>query len=339
MEKVRLGKTELRVSRVGFGGIPIQRLSEPKAVAVVRHSLGLGVTFIDTANGYTTSEARIGKAIAGWPRDELVIATKTGARDRETAMAHLEQSFTSLQTDYLDLWQFHNVSTMGAYERVLGPGGAMEAAQMALQSGRVRHVGISSHSMDVALIAVSSGRFETIQFPFNFVTSEPLDALIPLAHKHDLGFIAMKPFAGGLLHKANIAIKFQLEFDVVPDPGIETVDEIEEIVSIVNGERAMTAGERVEMERIRTELGTRFCRRCDYCQPCPQEIRISTVMNVRSFWRRFPAQRFKAGGIARAMDRARDCLECGECEERCPYQLPIREMIKENVAFFDRIAD
>jgi predicted aldo/keto reductase-like oxidoreductase len=192
--------------------------------------------------------------------------------------------------------------------------------------------------MDVALIAVPSGHFETIQFPFNFVTSEPLDELIPLAHRHDVGFIAMKPFAGGLLEKANIAIKYQLQFDVVPDPGIETVDEIAEIVTLVDADQVMTADERAEMERIRAELGTRFCRRCEYCQPCPQEIRISTVMNVRSFWRRFPAERFKSGWVGQAIEKARDCLECGECEERCPYHLPIREMMKENVAFYESVA-
>lgn len=337
MEKVRLGKTGLMVSRVGFGGIPIQRLSEQQAVEVVRHCLELGITFIDTANGYTTSEARIGKAIAGWPRQDLVIATKTGARDKETARAHLEQSLTSLQTDYLDLWQFHGVSTTDAYEQVLGPGGAMEAAQEALQAGKIRHIGITSHSMDTALIAVPSGHFETIQFPFNFVTNEPLDELIPLAQEHDVGFIAMKPFAGGLLDKANLAIKYQLQFDVVPDPGIETVDEIDEIVALVESNEAMTAEERAEMERMRSELGTRFCRRCEYCQPCPQEIRISTVMNVRSFWRRFPADRFKSGWVGQAVERAKECVECGECEERCPYHLPIREMLKENVAFYESV--
>jgi len=337
MEKVRLGKTGLMVSRVGFGGIPIQRLTEPEAVNVVRRCLELGVTFIDTANGYTTSEARIGKAIAGWPREELVIATKTGARDKETARAHLEQSLSSLQTDYLDLWQFHGVSTMDAYEQVLGPGGAMEAAQAALQAGKIRHIGITSHSMDVALIAVPSGHFETIQFPFNFVTSEPLDELIPLAQAHDMGFIAMKPFAGGLLEKANLAIKYQLQFGVVPDPGIETVDEIAEIVALVESKEPMTTEEQAEMARMRAELGTRFCRRCEYCQPCQQEIRISTVMNIRSFWRRFPPERFKGGGLGQAIEQAKECIECGECEERCPYHLPIREMLKENVAFYESV--
>ncbi len=337
MKKVRLGKTGLMVTRVGLGGIPIQRLDEADAVAVVRRCLELGVNFIDTANAYTTSEARIGKAIAGWKREDLVIATKTGARDRATALKHLAQSLDSLGSDYIDLWQFHNVSTPEAYAQVLAPGGAMEAAREALAAGRIRHVGVTSHSLDMALEMVSAGHFETIQFPFNFVTCEPLERLIPLARQHGLGFIAMKPFAGGLLDKAGLAIKYLLQFDVVPDPGIEKVGEIEEIVAIVEGDLALTAPEQAEMERIKAELGARFCHRCEYCQPCPQGIQISTLMNLRSFWKRFPKGNFAGGWIAQAVERARGCLECGDCETRCPYHLPIREMIKENVAFYESV--
>jgi len=172
-----------------------------------------------------TSEERIGKAIAG-RREEVVIATKTGARDRTTAQEHLKLSLRCLNTDYIDIWQFHDVSTFEAYEQVLGPGGAMEAAQEALQAGKIRDIGISSHSMDVALKAVSSGHFETIQFPFNFVTNEAAEELVPLAQEYDLGFIAMKPFAGGMPEDVNLVIKYLLQFDnVVPDPGIEKIEE------------------------------------------------------------------------------------------------------------------
>jgi predicted aldo/keto reductase-like oxidoreductase len=337
MQTVRLGKTNLEVSCIGFGGIPIQRLAEEEAVDVVRRCLDLGITFIDTANGYTTSEERIGKAIAG-RRAKVVIATKTGARDADTARAHLELSLKRLGTDYIDLWQFHGVSTFEALDRVLGPGGAMEAAQEALRAGIVRHIGMTSHSMEVALKAVPLGQFETMQFPFNFVTSEPAQELLPLCREHDLGFIAMKPFAGGLLDKATLSIKYLLQFEgVVPDPGIEKAGEMAEIVDIVNGPWEMTATEREELERIRAEVGTRFCRRCQYCLPCPQEINIPTVMNIRSFWKRFPPERFSGGRFERTIQNARNCVECGECEEKCPYHLPIREMLVENVAFYERV--
>jgi len=338
MKTIRLGKTGLEVSRVGFGGIPIMRLAEDEAIEVVQRCLHLGITFLDSANGYGTSEERIGKAIAG-RREQVVIATKTGARDRATAQEHLDLSLKRLDTDYIDLWQFHNLSTFEAYEQALGPNGAMEAAQEALRAGKIRHIGITSHSMDVALKAVPSGHFETVQFPFNFVTNEAATELIPLAHKHDVGFIAMKPMAGGLLDNAVLAIKYLLKFDdIVPDPGIERIEEIEEIVGIVNGPWGLTSQEQREIERIRAEVGTRFCRRCGYCEPCPQGVSVSLIMVLRSFWKRLPAERFSTGWIASAVKSAENCIECGECEEKCPYHLTIREMIVENVEFYESVA-
>ena len=338
MKTVRLGKTGLTVSRVGFGGIPIQRLTDDEAVRVVRRCLDLGITLLDTATGYTTSEERIGKAIAG-RRAEVVIATKTPARDKATALSHLEQSLRRLQTDYIDLWQLHNVSTAEVYEQVLGPSGALEAARDALRAGKVRHIGVSSHSLDVSLKAVQSGHFETIQFPFNFITDEAARDLLPLARTHDVGFIAMKPFAGGMLSNARLTLKHLLQFEhVVPDPGIQTVEEIEEIAGIVGGSWELTPGDAREMERIRAELEPRFCRRCDYCQPCPQKVQISTAVTLQSFWKRFPPHRFFTGFVANAVESARHCADCGECEGRCPYHLPIREMLAENIAFYDSIA-
>jgi predicted aldo/keto reductase-like oxidoreductase len=339
MKSTVLGKTGLVVSRVGFGGIPIQRVSEEEAVRVVLRCIELGVTFLDTASAYTNSEERIGKALAAMPgqREQLVIATKTAARDRATAWQHLEQSRRALGSDVIDLWQLHNVSSMEVYKQVLAPGGALEAAQHALETGRVRHVGITSHSMEVALEAVASGLFETLQFPFNFVTNEPADRLLPLVREHGLGFIAMKPLGGGLLSDANLCIKYLLQFDeVVPDPGIEKVEEIEEIAAIVSGSWELIPDEWQEIERIREKVGVRFCRRCGYCEPCPEGVRISLVINLPTVWKRMPASRLLNGNLAAAIQTGRNCIECGECEEKCPYQLPIREMIAEYMAFYER---
>jgi predicted aldo/keto reductase-like oxidoreductase len=339
MKSVRLGKTGLRVSRIGVGSIPIQRLTEPEAIRVVQRCLELGVTFFDTANGYTTSEERIGKALAalGGRREQAIVATKTAARDRATALEHLELSLKRLEVEVLDLWQLHNVSSVEAYEKVLGPGGALEAARQALEAEKVRHVGITSHSMDVALEAVPSGLFETVQFPFNFVTNEAVEKLVPLAKEHDVGFIAMKPFGGGMLGNANLAIKYLLQFDhVVPDPGIEKIHEIEEISTILAGPWELTAAEWEQIARIRAEVGVRFCRRCGYCEPCPEGVRISLVMNLPSVWKRMPAERLTTGNLSAAAQTGRNCIECGECEEKCPYLLPIREMIAENMAIYER---
>jgi predicted aldo/keto reductase-like oxidoreductase len=340
MRTTTLGQTGLEVSRIGFGGIPIQRVSEEEAIQVVHRCIELGVTLLDTANAYTNSEARIGKALAALPgqRERLVIATKTAARDRVTAWQHLEQSRRHLGIDVVDLWQLHNVSSMEAYEQVLAPGGALEAAQEALEAGLIRHIGITSHSMEVALKAVPSGTFETVQFPFNFVTDEPAGKLLPLVRQHDLGFIAMKPLGGGMLSDATLAIKYLLQFDhVVPDPGIERVEEIEEIAAIVAGPWELTVQERQEIEIIRNEVGVRFCRRCGYCEPCPEDVRISLVMNLPSAWKRMPVERLTTGNLSAAIQTGRNCVECGECEEKCPYQLPIREMIAENMAVYEEV--
>ena len=330
METVRLGKTGLQVSRIGFGGIPIQRVSEEEAVAVVRTCLDLGITYIDTARAYTTSEERIGKAIAG-RRDQVVLATKTVQRSPDKARADLELSLRLLGVDCIDLYQVHNVRNMDDFDRVTAPNGTLDAARDAQKAGLVRHIGATSHSMDVAQELVKCGHFETVMFPFNFVTSEPADQLVPLAREHDVGFIAMKPFAGGMLDNAELAFKYLLQFpDVVPIPGVQLQDEMRQIVQIVEGQRGMTDADRAEIERMRQELGTRFCRRCDYCQPCTEGIAISMVTMFEGNLKRFPLETVFSGWMAPVMEKAADCTKCGECESRCPYGLPIMEMVEQN---------
>ncbi len=337
MEKVRLGRTGLWVSRVGIGGIAIQRPPLEEAVRVVRHALNLGVNFVDTALGYGDSEERMGKALAG-RRDGVILATKGGWRDKETAAQHIRWSLQRLGTEHINLWQFHNISSLDGLGQVLAPGGALEAAQEALEAGKIRHIGFSSHNLKVALKAVSSGCFETVQFPLNLVAREAAEELVPLARAHDVGFIAMKPFAGGNVRDANLAIKYLLQFDgVVPDPGVQTADEIAEIVRIVDGSREITAQEWQQMDAIRDELGTRFCRQCMYCMPCPEGVEIWLLTYMRNLHRLWPLERFLEGWMADAAASGAKCVQCGACEEKCPYQLPIREMIVENVAFFERV--
>jgi predicted aldo/keto reductase-like oxidoreductase len=337
MITTRLGRTGLEVSRVGIGGIPLQRPPEAQAIQIVRRALELGINLIDTAAGYGDSEERIGKALVG-RREQAIVATKSGRLSKAEATAELERSLKRLRTDVIDIWQLHNISDAVKYAQAIGPGGSLEAAREALQAGKIRHIGISSHNLDIAIEAVKSGLFETIQFPFNYVTREPEDELIPLAKEHDVGFIGMKPFAGGMLEDATLSIKYVLQFDsVVPDPGIEKVEEIEEIVSIVeSGDWKLTAQQRQEIEARRAELGTQFCRQCGYCQPCPQDVNIPLVMIAQIMWKLWPRD-FFLGWMGRLADGAANCVECGECEEKCPYQLPIREMIAENIAFYERV--
>jgi predicted aldo/keto reductase-like oxidoreductase len=333
-----MGRTGLEVSRVGIGGIPILRLPEKEAIDVVSYALDLGVTFIDTANAYTssktTSEELIGKGVAG-RREQVVIATKAGLRTKKGALKHLKTSLKRLDTDYIDIWQFHSVSNDEAYKKIMSRGGAIEAANEALESGIIRHIGFSSHAIDISLKMVESGNFETIQFPINFVNNEAVEKLVPLTKKMGVGFIGMKPFAGGNLRYADLAIKYLLQFDnVLPDPGVKSFQEIKEIVDIVEDSWDISASDEKRMQVIRDELGTRFCRWCGYCEPCPNKVNVSWLMNVRlvhSYGDRY------FNNAAKAVGTVQNCVQCGECETKCPYELPIMETIAANAEWFENL--
>ena len=336
MEKIRLGRTNLMVSRIGFGGIPIQRCTEAEAIGVVQRCLDHGITYIDTANSYTTSEFRIGKAVAHRNRKDLVIATKSGARTCEGVEAHLANSLKMLGTDYIDLYQFHGVNDSNNLDMVLDSKGPLRVIEKAMKDGVIKHFGISSHNSDVAKEAIQTDKFETTMFPFNFVTSEPLDDLIPLCRQHDVGFIAMKPLAGGMLDNARIAFKYLLQFpDVVPLVGIEKTWEIDEITGLLGNSLNLTAAEKHQLDKMKSEMGNKFCRRCDYCQPCTVGIPISNVMNYPSFMKRMPPERVFTTVLEPVMEKVYDCQDCGECEERCPFKLPIRTIMKDYQAQYN----
>ncbi len=324
----------MMVSRFGFGGIPIQRVSDEQAVAVVRRCLELGINYLDTANGYANSEERIGKAISG-QRDKVILATKTMSRKREGVAEHLELSQTRHAVEHIDLYQFHNVADSNTFKAILTPDGPLAVVEAAKKVGKVKHIGVTSHSMDMAKELVKSGYFETIMFPFNFITHEAAEELLPLTREHDVGFIAMKPFSGGMLGDVDLAFKYLLQFpDVVPIPGIEKVEEIEELVGMIEKPHKLTAADVKKMGRLRQELGNKFCRRCDYCQPCTQEISISYVMYYSTFVKRMPPSSIYSGWVADMMEKACTCVQCGECEERCPYHLPIMEIVEEQAKIY-----
>lgn len=337
MDKVRLGRSELLVTQIGFGSIPIQRLDDEGAIGVVRRCVELGINYLDTANAYSTSERRIGEALRTW-QDEVILSTKSQSRTPAGIREHLDNSLRMLRVKSIDLYQFHNVSTFADLEKVLGPDGPYPAVEEARRKGEVKHIGITSHQIDVAKEAVKSGRFESIMYPLNFVAHEPGEELLKLAADHDVGFIAMKPFAGGMIASAPLAVKYLMQFPhVAIIPGAESIAEIEEIVQIAEGNPELTDADNAEMERIRKELGNRFCRRCDYCQPCTAEIPISTIMAYPTMVRRMPPKNVVSGWIAAAMEKVASCTDCGLCEERCPYGLPIREMMSENLENYRRL--
>jgi hypothetical protein len=328
MRKVTLGRSGLEVSAVGFGGIPIQRLGEAEAVGVVRAALDLGVTFIDTAAGYADSQAKIGKAIAG-RREALVLASKSGQATRDGILADVEASRRAMGVDVVDLYQLHGLSSREKWQAVRSPGGALEGLIEARDRGWIGHAGVTSHSLDLSLELVEEERFETIQFPFNLVTSEPAEELIPKSRELGLGFIVMKPLCGGQYDDAELAFRFLNAYpDLVPIPGIERVEEIEQIVPVVASGETLTGEAKARAERIAADLGKQFCRRCGYCMPCPNGVPIQWAMVFESLVKRLPRERVTAFA-KRMVEELPQCTDCAACEEKCPYDLPIRVKIKE----------
>jgi predicted aldo/keto reductase-like oxidoreductase len=335
MEKIRFGKSALMASRIAFGGIPIMRLSTAEAVKVVRGALDLGVNFIDTANAYLDSEEKIGAAIKGTRRDELILASKSGAGDKKTFNAHLDKCLAALGTDYVDFYQFHNIATKEKRDEIFAPGGAYEGMLEAVQAGKVRFPAFTSHNVALAVEIMKTKRFYSVQLPYNFLDDDAEREAIPLARRLDMGFIAMKPLGGGLLDDAGLCFRYILRLEgVLPDPGVESLRELEEIARIAERKEPFSDADRDAVERYRAELGPSWCHRCDYCQPCRQGIAISTALTAKSFPKRMPLTRVKAM-LSGEFERARGCIECGDCMTRCPYHLAIPRLLKEVLAWWD----
>lgn len=326
MRTAVLGKSGLKVSAVGFGGIPIMRISEPQAVTVLHRALDLGVTFIDTAAGYGDSQAKIGAAIHD-RRDGLVLASKSGATTKEAILADVEESRRAMRTDMVDLYQLHGVGE-GAWDTISGPDGALEGLVAAKEAGHIGHIGFTAHSLEVAMKLAELDVFETVQFPYNLVAREPGDKLLPVSRKNDLGFIVMKPMCGGQFDDAELAFKFlNASPDLVAIPGIETAQEIEQIVAVVASGETLTGDDADRAEEIVQRLGKVFCRRCGYCQPCPEGVAITSAMIFEGLAKRMPVE--VAINCAKGTaEGAAKCTECGQCEDKCPYELPIRELLK-----------
>ena len=326
MRYTTLGKTGMRISTIGFGGIPIQKVDVPTVRALMERLAAEGVNYIDTARGYTVSEAYLGEALEGL-RDRFVIATKSMARTKEAMASDIETSLRNLRTDVIDLYQVHNPS-LADLEKVVAPGGALEALLEAKDAGKIRHLGVTAHMATVFERALSMDWVETIMFPYNIVETQG-EALMRRAAEQGVGFICMKPLAGGALEDATLALRFIAQNpDVsVVIPGMYALEEIGQNIAAASDTAPLTQAELEKIETIRRELGTQFCRRCNYCQPCTAGIGISGIFVLEGYLRRYglgdwAKQRYE--GMAK---KAGDCVGCGACEARCPYQLPIREML------------
>ena len=335
MEYRILGKTGLRISRMGFGGIPIQRTTAAETKKLIRYLMEHGVNYIDTARGYTVSEGYLGEALEGI-RDQFVIATKSMARTREAMAADIDISLGNLRTDYIDLYQVHN-ATPADFAQVTAPGGALEALQEAKKEGRIGHIGITAHYIDTFRLALEADWVETIMFPYNIVETQAQELIHACAEKN-IGFIDMKPLAGGAIEDVTLALRFLCanEDVTVLIPGMAEIKEAEQNLAAVEDRAPLSAEELAKMDEIRRTLGTHFCRRCNYCAPCTAGISIPAVFLMEGYLSRYGLEEWAKKRYFGMSKLASDCIGCGVCETRCPYNLPIRQMMTEVAAKFGK---
>ena len=327
MEYRILGKTGLKISRLGFGGIPIQKIDAEGTKALVADMIKEGINFIDTARGYTVSEEYLGYALEG-VREKFVLATKSMARTKEAMANDIDVSLKNLRTDYIDLYQVHNPGAADL-EKVIAPGGALEALFEAKKAGKIGHIGITLHSVDLFREAIELPWVETVMFPYNIVEVQGEELIAKCAEKN-IGFICMKPLAGGAIEDGNIALRFIVSNPAVTVviPGMADAAEIAENAAAVSDTSPLSAEECEKIAAIKSSLGTNFCRRCNYCAPCTAGINISGVFLFEGYYSRYDLKDWAMSRYSSLPKTASDCIECGVCETRCPYNLPIRDMLK-----------
>lgn len=329
MKKVRLGKTEIEVSKNGFGALPIQRISKKEAVYLLQKAFYNGINYFDTARAYSDSEEKMGAAFS-FIREKLIISTKTAAVTAEQFWKDLEESLRTLQTDYIDIYQFHNP----AFCPVPGDeSGIYDAALRAKEQGKIRHIGITNHRISVAEEAIRSGLYETLQFPFSYLAAEADLRIVESCREADMGFIAMKGLSGGLIHNAACAYAYmdQPQFDhVAPIWGIQKEGELDEFLSFQDAPPTLTEELQREIERDRKELAGDFCRGCGYCMPCPAGIEINNCARMSLMLRRAPQQAWLSEEWQEKMKKIEGCLHCGQCRKKCPYGLDTPELLKKN---------
>ncbi len=327
MEYRILGKTGLEISRLGFGGIPIQKIDAEGTKKLIGELVREGVNYIDTARGYTVSEEYLGFALEG-VRDRFVLATKSMARTKDAMAKDIEISLNNLRTNYIDLYQVHNPSAADL-ETVMAEGGALEALFEAKAAGKIGHIGITLHSVELFAQAIELPWVETIMFPYNIVETQGEELIAKCAEKN-IGFVCMKPLAGGAIEDATVALRFIVSNPAVTVviPGMADSAEIAQNVSATSDTSPLSAEEQAKIAKIKDDLGTNFCRRCNYCAPCSVGINIPGVFLFEGYYSRYDLKDWAMSRYSSLPKTASDCIECGACEERCPYDLPIRQMLK-----------
>ena len=330
MNYVTLGKTGLNCAQISFGGIPIQRSDAANTKAVVDALEKYGMNYIDTARVYTVSEEYLGAALEG-RRDKFILATKAMSRDYEGMKADIAISLDKLRTDYIDVYQIHNLP-LKDFDRVFGPGGAYEALVEAKEQGKIGHIGITLHNADALKRVVDeySHLLETVMFPYSIVENQGEEVLREAKAK-GLGTICMKPLAGGNLDDWRLALRYVCASDVIDIaiPGMGSTEEVDRNAAVAEELSPLTEEELTRCEAIRAELGSTFCRRCGYCAPCTVGIDIPGTFLNANYLRKYDLADWAKARYSKVPHPADQCIECGLCESRCPYQLPIREMLKQ----------
>jgi len=336
MEFVRLGKTNLTVTKTAFGALPVQRRSTADGVQILRRAYDAGITFFDTARAYSDSEEKIGLSFSADMRQKIVIASKTGAKTADGLRKDLETSLRMLQTGYIDIYQLHNP------DFVPKPGGAdglYDALLAAKAEGKIRHISITNHRPHVAREAVESGLYDTLQFPFSMLSKEEDLALVSLCQKHDVGFIAMKALSGGLITNACAAFAFMQDYDnVVPIWGIQHMHELEEFLAYAANPPVQDEALRAAIEADRKALADDFCRACGYCAPCPAGIDLSTAARIYWLVSRAPYKGLISREMQAKMAKVDDCTGCGACKTRCPYGLDCPSLARKQYALYKDFA-
>ncbi len=333
MKQITLGRTGITVPQNAFGALPIQRVDLPTAVGLLRRAYEGGMRFFDTARAYSDSEEKIGAAFAGM-REKVYIATKTQAKNAEDFRKDLHTSLRMLNTDYIDLYQLHCVP------KCFRPGdgsGLYEAMLKAKAQGLIRHIGITAHLIGVAEEIVASGLYETLQFPFSYISSERDIALVRACEAAGMGFIAMKGLAGGLLTNADACMAFVSQFEALPIWGVQRAEELEQWLSFFEKTPAMTDDLLAVIEADQKALAGNFCRGCGYCAPCTVGIVINQCARMSQMVRRAPSAAWLSPHWQAEMEKIDDCVDCGLCMTRCPYGLEIPTLLRKNLADYRSI--
>lgn len=327
MARITLGSTGISIEKNGFGCLPIQRISKEEAARLLRMAVDGGMNYFDTARSYSDSEEKVGYAFAGI-RDKVVIATKTQAKTGAELREHLETSLRNLRTDYIDVYQFHNPAFC---PRPGGEDGLYDAALEAKQQGKIRHISITNHRLAVAHEAVDSGLYDTLQFPYSYLSGPQDQELVDKCRRLGVGFIAMKGMAGGLIRNGMAAAAWmETQADVVPIWGVQHQWELEEFLSCIRHTPELTGEYQAVIEQDRKELAGDFCRGCGYCMPCPVGIEINNCARMSLMIRRSPSDAHLTGEAREKMKKIEDCLHCGQCSAKCPYGLDTPALLEKN---------